>query len=209
MPSTFTLCSRRIALRWIDRHDAAALLALYSDPEVMRYWNHAPWTSMAQARSAIDEARADHAAGASLHCAIEHRATGVLIGSCALYAFTPQNRCASLGYLLSKAHWGQGYLSEVLQLLLEHAFTHFRLNRVEAEVHRANTASARALARLGFRHEGCLRERWIVDGVRHDTAIYGLLRDDWDGCTRRADDGGGSRLFTPPICAGPDCLQNI
>lgn len=176
---TFPLLGQRISLRWMEDRDATALFELYSDPEVMRYWSHAPWTAMAQARTAIDEARADYATGASLHCAVEHRSTGRLIGSCALYARVAQNRCASLGYLLSRSHWGQGYLSEAMHLLLDHGFGELDLNRVEAEVNCCNAASSRALEKLGFQHEGCLRERWIVDGRACDTQAYGLLRKDW------------------------------
>ncbi len=179
MRSNFMLLGKRIKLRRLDDHDASALFELYSDPEVMRHWNHAPWASVDQAKMAIDEARLDYASGTSLHCAIEHRTTGALIGSCALYAITAPHRCASLGYLLSKKYWGQGYLSEAMRVLLDYAFTELDLNRVEADVNQCNTGSIKALESLGFRHEGCMRERWIVDGKKHDTQSYGLLSDDW------------------------------
>lgn len=169
----------RIRLRQLARSDAAALFALYSDPDVMRYWNHAPWTSMGQATLTIAEARADYVTGASLHCAIEQTVTGKLIGSCALYAVSRQHRSASVGYMLSQEYWGQGYLAEAMQLLLAHAFGAWNLNRVEAEANRRNTGSCRALERMGFRPEGLLRERWIVAGEKHDTIAYALLRDAW------------------------------
>lgn len=173
---------QRVRLRRLEERDAAALFALYSDGHVMRYWSHAPWTSINQARQAIDEARADYLTGASLHCAIEHPVTGELIGSCALYAPVRQHRCASVGYMLAPAHWGQGYLREALGLLLAHAFDTWNVNRVEAEVNRHNEGSCRALERMGFRREGTMRERWIVAGQKHDTIAYALLRDDW--CAR-------------------------
>jgi ribosomal-protein-alanine N-acetyltransferase len=145
----------------------------------MRYWSHAPWTTIAQANAAVDEARADHASGASVHYVIEQRSSGALIGSCALYAFLAQSRCATLGYLLSRPHWGQGYASEAMRVLLCHAFAELDLNRVEADVHPCNTGSAKALEKMGFLSEGLRRERWIVDGKKHDTAAYALLRRDW------------------------------
>jgi len=175
----FTLPGQRIVLRLLAPRDAPALFALYADRDVMRYWNHAPWTTLAQAQQAIVEACADYRTGASLHCAIVHRDTGALIGSCALYGFATQNRSASVGYMLAKAYWGHGYLGEAMRLLLDHGFHERGLNRVEAEVSIQNTGSCLALARLGFMWEGSMRERWIVDGVKHDTVAYGLLRDDW------------------------------
>lgn len=177
--AAFLLTGERIRLRRFEDRDAPALFALYADTDVMRYWNHAPWRSLDQAVDAIAEARADYSSGASLHCAIELRATGALIGCCALYAFDGQHHSASVGYMLGREHWGRGYVGEALRLLLDFGFDACGLNRVEAEVSRDNTGSRAALVRLGFLHEGRMRERWIVDGEKHDTVAYGLLRDDW------------------------------
>lgn len=44
-----------------------------------------------------------------------------------------------------------------------------------------NTPSARVLERLGFCKEGHMRERWIVNGQKQDSAFYGLLGSDWQG----------------------------
>lgn len=173
------LINERIVLRHFTAPDAQALFSLYSDQEVMLYWNHAPWHSIEQARSAIDDAMREYASGISLHYAIEHRESGALIGSCALYAISTQHRSASLGYLLAKAHWGCGYLSETLDVLLGRAFLALDLNRIEAEVDCRNEGSALALRRFGFREEGCLVQRWIVDGHMRDVKVNALLRNEW------------------------------
>jgi RimJ/RimL family protein N-acetyltransferase len=70
-------------------------------------------------------------------------------------------------------------MAEALPALVAHAFGALDLNRLEADIDPRNTASARVLERLGFRREGLLRERWIVNGEKSDSAIYGLLRAEW------------------------------
>jgi RimJ/RimL family protein N-acetyltransferase len=70
-------------------------------------------------------------------------------------------------------------MKEALQGLLSAAFSDLGLRRVEAEVNPANLASVRLLERLGFAHEGVLRQRWVAKGQAYDVAVYGLLRDDW------------------------------
>lgn len=172
------LINDRIVLRRFTMADAADLLSLYADRDVMRYWSHAPWRSLDQARRAIVDAIDDYASGASLHYAIEHRPSGQLIGSCALYDISSGRRSASLGYLLAKAHWGRGYLSKALTVLLAMAFDALDLNRIEAEVDCRNKGSALALRRFGFREEACLRQRWMVDGVGRDVVVHALLRGD-------------------------------
>jgi ribosomal-protein-alanine N-acetyltransferase len=85
-----------------------------------------------------------------------------------------------VGYSLASAEWGNGYMQEALTALLDYGFSELDLNRVEADVDPRNAASGRSLERLGFRREGLLRERWIVGGEVSDTALYGLLRKDWE-----------------------------
>jgi ribosomal-protein-alanine N-acetyltransferase len=64
--------------------------------------------------------------------------------------------------------------------LLQYGFEDLHLHRVEADTDPRNVASGRALERLGFKLEGHLRERWIVGDEISDTALYGLIRSDWD-----------------------------
>jgi ribosomal-protein-alanine N-acetyltransferase len=174
------LATERLALRPLGRADADALFAVFSDPEVMRYWSSPPWTAIEQAGKYIAAAQEGLANGASLRLGIEVAATGQLVGQAALYSFDQQNRRCDVGYALGRAHWGKGYLGEALAALLDHGFGALDLNRVEADIDPRNAASARALERLGFRHEGLMRERWIVAGEICDTAFYGLLRRDWE-----------------------------
>jgi RimJ/RimL family protein N-acetyltransferase len=173
------IISERLALRPLAIDDAPALLALYSDPEVMRYWSHAPWTRLQQAEDAIADARHDYAAGRDLHLAIEHRATATLIGSCALFAMLPGSRRATIGYLLARQHWGQGYLNEILGALVDYGMGQRDLQRIEAEVDPRNTASIKALGRVGFLHETELPRRWQVGDECMEVALYVKLRKDW------------------------------
>lgn len=180
------VAGRRIRLRPLLWTDAPALLAIYGDPEVMRFWNHAPWTSLAQAHAAIADSHAEYLEDGSAHWAIEDLASGTLMGSCALYALDPCHRRALMGYMLAPCYWAQGYGAETIGLVLEHGMHALQLNRVEAEIDVRNTASIRALERAGFRHEGKLRQRWIVGGRTVDIALYSLLRDDWLPCATTA-----------------------
>jgi len=70
-------------------------------------------------------------------------------------------------------------MGEALPALIGHAFGAMDLNRLEADIDPRNAPSASVLERLGFRREGLLRERWIVNGEKSDSAIYGLLRGQW------------------------------
>jgi [ribosomal protein S5]-alanine N-acetyltransferase len=174
-----TLRTDRLILRPLVPSDAVALFGVFSDPRVMRYWSCPAWTALAQAEEEIARDRLALASGEYLSLGIALAGTTEVIGTCSLFDFMPQCRRAELGYGLSAAFWGQGLMHEALAALLAFAFDDLDLHRLEADVDPRNLASTRCLERLGFVREGHLRERWIVAGEVSDTALYGLLRSDW------------------------------
>lgn len=81
-----------------------------------------------------------------------------LLGSTGL-DFQTRTR-ASVGYLLAKRAWGQGYASEALLAMVEQA-QRAKLWRLEALCHREHAASARVLLNAGFSEEGTLRAHTV------------------------------------------------
>jgi [ribosomal protein S5]-alanine N-acetyltransferase len=174
-----TITTTRLTLRKTQSSDAAAMFAIHSDPEVMRYFSEPPWTDRERAATKIAEDAAAFEKEEFFRFAIELRETGEYLGSCTLFALHRQNRRAELGYVLGRQHWGHGYMQEALDALLEYAFVELDLNRLEADIDPLNKGSASALERQGFKQEGFLPERWIVGGQVSDSALYGLLRREW------------------------------
>jgi [ribosomal protein S5]-alanine N-acetyltransferase len=179
MGSPRTIATARLTLRPPRHGDEDALFALHSDAEVMRYFSEPPWTDPERAVRQIDDDAAGFERGDFFRFAIVLNETQSLIGNCGLFALHRQNRRAEIGYALQRQHWGKGYMKEALGALLAHAFVDLDLNRLEADIDPRNTASIVCLERLGFLSEGYLRERWIVGGEVCDSALYGLLRRDW------------------------------
>lgn len=178
MPPVLT--TGRLTLRPLAADDEAALFAIFSDPEVVRYWSRSAWTDMAQADEMLAAALRDYADGSGLRYGIVVSATAELIGVASLFAFNRDNRRCELGYVLGSRHWRRGYVSKALVPVLEHAFGALEMNRIEADIDPQNLASGRVLEKLGFRQEGFMPERWIVHGEFADTAFYGLLKRYWD-----------------------------
>lgn len=175
-----TLETSRLVLRWIDERDTEGLFALFSDTEVTRYWSRAAWTSMDESRDAIERDLAAYADGSAMRLVLERRDQPGLIGTLGLHRFVDPSRRCEIGYALAPAHWGKGYVGEALSAALDYGFNVLDLNRVEADIDPRNNASARVLERLGFRKEGYMPERWLVNGEMADTVNYGLLKRYWD-----------------------------
>jgi len=177
--SGLTLSTERLLLRPLRITDAEALFKIFSDPEVMRYWSTPPWTSITPAEEMIQKDLRAMPLGEHLRLGMETAGTGELIGICSLFKFDAQSKHAMIGYGMARSHWGQGYMAEALSAMLDYAFGPLDFRRIEADIDPRNTASARILEKLGFAHEGRLRERWMVGDEISDSDLYGLLRRDW------------------------------
>ncbi|MFZ6733531.1 GNAT family N-acetyltransferase [Undibacterium sp. Ji42W] len=174
-----TLDSPRLQLRALCIDDAAAILRMRSKAKVMRYMTTAPWTELTQATGMVERDQAAMIRGDLLRLALIRKTDKVFLGSCILFHFDQGCRRAEIGYDMDETYWGQGYMNEALVTLLNYGFNELHLNRIDADIHPDNINSARSLERLGFIREGYLRERWIIDDVVSDSAIYGLLHSDW------------------------------
>jgi RimJ/RimL family protein N-acetyltransferase len=81
-----------------------------------------------------------------------------------------------VGFLFSRAYWGNGYAREAMQAIVDFATEDLRIARLWARFHTGNAASQRLLERLGFSREGTLRGHILRDSARRDCEIYARMR---------------------------------
>ena len=74
-------------------------------------------------------------------------------------------------------------MTEAARSVVDHGFSKLGVHHIEASILDVNPAARRLLFRLGFRHEGTLRERHLFQGRSHDELWFGLLRTEWLGST--------------------------
>lgn len=177
-PAIPQLPGQRVSLRPYRDGDADALFALYGDPEVTRWWSHAPWTDRQQVLDHFERMRRDRESSEFYPWAIASNADDGLIGTAALYDIDRTHRRGMIGYSLSPLSQGHGYAHEALRLMIGFAWTTLDLQRLEADTDPDNAPSRRLLEKLGFLQEGHMRKRWFVHDAWHDTSWYGLLREE-------------------------------
>lgn len=174
-----TIEASRIHLRWLVESDVDALHAVFSDPEVMRFWSTPPHPDKGATRALLAEIHDYFNRQELFQWGVALQDDDTVIGTCTLFRIDAKNRRAEIGYALAREHWRKGYMAEALNALLAFAFDDLDLIRLEADVDPDNAASIRCLERLGFKREGFARERWLVDGKAYDSVLFGLLRREW------------------------------
>ena len=89
------------------------------------------------------------------------------------------NKKGEIGYWLSEDLQGKGIITKSCKSLISFGFQKMELNRIEILLARQNAKSEAIAVRLGFKHEGTLRQSRIINGQFYDSEIYGLLKKDW------------------------------
>ena len=181
-----TLTAARVALRSLTEDDVPDLFGVFSDAEVMRYWDSPPLKSVADASALFREIREGFETRRLFQWGISDLPSDRVIGTCTIWRVDRAHRRAEIGFALGRPHWGKGLAAEALGVLVAFAFQELDLHRLEADVDPRNDRSLGLLERHGFKREGLLRERYHVDGEIQDAVVLGLLRWEWSRAAGRS-----------------------
>jgi ribosomal-protein-alanine N-acetyltransferase len=170
----------RLFLRELVTDDAPALFDLYADRDHMRWHGIDSFPNIAAAEDRIKKlSEMRMAPNPATPWAIE-TAGNVFIGSCGLFAWNRNWRKCSIGYELTRAAQGHGYMHEALQAAISWGFREMTLNRIEAQVHPNNDRSIAVLRRLGFTEEGRLRQAAFWSNEYQDMLQFSVLKAEWN-----------------------------
>jgi RimJ/RimL family protein N-acetyltransferase len=110
-----------------------------------------------------------------------------LIGNSSFFDFDWVARSAEVGIMIGdKTVWNQGYGSEVMTLLLHHGFRTLNLNRIFLRVYAENKRAIHAYEKVGFVHEGRMRQAVYKNGSYSDILYMSVLREEWDATMKES-----------------------
>lgn len=170
--------SERLLLRPIKESDTDDIFEIFSDIEVMKYYDLLPFLTKDDAINQVEVFRKCLSEKTMVRWGIELKETGKLIGTCGFFAFSEESLKAEMGYELNRKYWNHGIMSESLKMIMDFIFRETDINRIEAYVEPMNTASLKLLENLGFTKEGLLRQYELCRDQLIDITIWGLLRSD-------------------------------
>lgn len=153
----FILETDRLLLRRLVPDDLDSLFALYSDPEIRRYFPEGTLT-YDETREELEWFLNGHPDHPELGLwATIHKDTNQFIGRCGLLPWTIDGRIeVEVAYLLDKAYWRQGLGTEAARAIMEYGFEQLKLSRLICLIDRENQASQKVAQNIGmtFEREG-------------------------------------------------------
>jgi [ribosomal protein S5]-alanine N-acetyltransferase len=178
------LTTKRLILRELRLSDAAAIYKHINNINIAKQTASIPHPySLTKAKQFIRQTitqrtkkpRSDY------RFAITQKQSSEVIGVIWLGDIKDTHQSAEIGYWLSEAHWGKGFMTEALRAALDFLITKRNIRRVQAEVYAQNKGSAQVLKKLGFTREGKKRQavKAAATGILHDVYVFSVLSHEW------------------------------
>ena len=170
-------------LRPISETDVDALVALDSDPEVMRFINGGQPTPRDLCANVLIPRMLAAATQPGLGFFAVESPDQTFMGWVHLRLDTFEPAWAELGYRLARPWWGQGVATAASRLLTQRAFDELGFDVVSARAMPDNRASRRVMEKVGLREAG----RFVFPGrvlagltvPEVPGVLYTLRREDW------------------------------
>jgi len=179
-----TLVTDRLRLRPLEPSDAAAIQRAASAREIADTMISVPHPyPPGEAERYIARQEHEREEGVSVTFAVEQKVETTFNGLIEIRSIDREHSHAELSFWLCVAAWGRGYMSEVIQVVLQYGFEALQLNRFYAYHMMRNPACGRVLEKNGFTQEGLLRQCVRKWGQFEDVAQWAILRGDWEAST--------------------------
>jgi len=174
-----TLETERLVLRNLTEEDAEQIFQYASDQDVARYVTWDVHQTMNDTYNFIRFALSRYEERKVAPWGIVYKDEGKVIGTIDFVYWNTDHKRAEIGYVLAKAYWGKGIMTEAASKVLEYGFNEMGLERIEARCLVENIGSERVMQKIGMTYEGTLRNCMYVKGNFRTLKVYSILRNEY------------------------------
>ncbi len=171
------LTGPRIILRKSSVVDADDIFSNYAQDDVVtQYLPWEPHQDIHATRRFLQECNEQWRDGRNFSFGILLQNADQVIG---MISMRPKGHNVDVGYVLARAYWGQGIMTEALTVLTDWCLAQPEFWRVEAYCDVDNKASARVMERSGMEREGRLRNYMTYSGrgaAPKDAFLYARVK---------------------------------
>ena len=177
---TQSLQTARLVLRPFMAEDAEDMYHNWaSDPEVTKYLTWPSHSSLEVSRRILEDWVEANAQIDRYHWMIVLKELGQPIGSITVVEHRDDIGEAEVGYCIGKQWWHKGLVTEAMRAVMGYLFEQVGMNRVEARHDPNNPHSGGVMKKCGMHYEGTLRSADRNNQGICDTAVYGMLKEEW------------------------------
>ena len=178
---TVTIETERLILRRFTAEDAEAMFRNWtSSDNVTRFLRWQTHSDISATREYIGSQLENYNSRPDFYdWAIELKSLEEPIGSISAVELNENVGAVEIGYCIGEAFWRHGYTTEALAAVMKFFFEEVGANRVYSEHDVNNPNSGKVMQKCGLKYEGTLRQADRNNMGLCDTAVYGLVAEDF------------------------------
>ena len=174
------IVGKKVRLRAIERNDLPLFIRWFNDPEVIAGLSLYLPLSFDDEEAWYEGMRNSPQETHPLMIDAHQGDEWAPIGDISLMSFDWRARSAEIGIAIGeKAYWDQGCGTEAMRLMAQHGFETLNLNRIFLRVYATNSRAIRSYEKVGFVHEGRMRQAMYKHGQYIDILLMSVLRSEW------------------------------
>ncbi len=180
-PTAITLSTNKVTLRPLTMEHLADFFSAGSFPDIWTWSLPDKCTSIESTKDWLQYSQDMADKGEHVPFAIFDNSSDQFVGSTRYCSFNTEDKSVEIGFTFITPKFQRSYINtHAKYCLLEHAFEVLGAIRVEFKTHEQNQKSRTAIARLGAKFEGILRnQRILPDGSYRNTAIFSIIDREW------------------------------
>lgn len=177
--ATPTLENAHVRLEGVDHAHAPALTMAAEEGELFRTWVTTVPDALGMSEE-IDRRLGLQQEGTMAPWTVIDASTGTPVGMSTFMNIDAENRRVEIGstWLGTVAH-GTAINPAAKLLMLTRAFEELDCIAVEFRTHFHNRRSRAAIAKLGAKQDGILRNHSLFNGVLRDTVVFSIIASEW------------------------------
>lgn len=150
--------------------------------EEEKTWEYYPAMNAAQrVKLLMDNAWLEKANGTQYPFVVYHKRDQRIVGTTRLMEIAPQHKKLEIGHTwYHPGYWASVVNPECKLLLLTYCFGQLKALRVQLRTSDKNIRSQTAIAKLGAKREGVLRNDIIsIDGSKRNSVYFSIIDEEW------------------------------
>lgn len=180
VPDRPLLRGEKVWLRPLEERDLVAIVAGINDSEVGGLAGYKAPMSFEQVKDWLGHLNEKAKKGEGFFYAVCELGDDRFIGTVWLKDVDYWHGSAELAIFMDRDHIGAGFGTDAQRILLRFAFMAVGLNRVWLTAYASNARAVRSYEKLGFKHEGLMRQSWRGPNGLEDSVLMAILREEWE-----------------------------
>lgn len=172
--------TERLFLKEISKEDAYIIFEGNNNLKRLQYISRDPFTKIEEAEKKVNDYKIWFEEKTCVMYKFCLKENNKPVGYGGIFNISHIANKGELGYIILEEHWGHGYASEAVDVIIKFCFEELELNKIYAIIDPDNIGSKKVAEKYGFEVEGLFKQHEFAQGKYFDLLYYAFFKSDYN-----------------------------